>query len=99
MLVFLRKQGRYYAVHHSIEETQRTIEWVGQIYVMRIVHQIPKNIARDVITLMEAAEEKQKHMNKLVDTARNGHPRTRTQFNLTPETVTFSGTTEIKGFY
>ena len=99
VLVFLRKQGRYYTIHHSVEETKRTIDnckWVGQIYVVSIVDKIPKHIAREVIRL---TEEQEKHMQQIIEATNNAHSGTKAQFNLTPETITLPGATEVRGFY
>lgn len=102
VLVFLRKQGRYYAIHHSVEETKRTIDkckWVGQVYVVSVIEQIPKHIAREVIRLMQTVEEQQKHMQQIIEVTNNAYSGIKAQFNLTPETLALPGATEVRGFY
>ena len=102
VLVFVRKQGRYYAIHRSAEETKRTIDkckWVGQVYVPFIWEQIPEHIRKEIIPKISRIEIDEKHMQQIIYDTDNANPGTKARFNLTPETVTLPGATEIRGFY
>ena len=102
VLVFVRKQGRYYAIHRSAEESKIMIDkckWVGQVYVISVIQQIPKHIRSEVIRLMEIAEKQEKHMQQIVQDTDNANPCTKARLNLTPETIILPGATEIRGFY
>lgn len=102
VLLFVRKQSRFYTVYRNAEETQKLVnrcKWIGQIYAVSIAHQMPKHIAHEVLQALEVAESNQNHMQKLVSSANNSHPGTKSLLNLTLETVKVPGSIEMKGFY